>query len=43
MITEAFSEHYEPSMIELLCEIVNNQKPLTIFAKPLHHRCFIGF
>ena len=29
--------------VAFLAKIVNNIKPLTIFAKKLHHRCLTGF
>ena len=33
---------YKVSMMKLFAKIVNSKKPLTLFAKSLHHRRLIG-
>ena len=42
-VSKIHSEPCQTSRIEIFAEIVNYQKPLTIFRKKLQLRCLIGF
>ena len=40
---EVYLEPWHVSMMETFPKIVYGQKPLTIYAKKLRHKCFAGY
>ena len=41
--TQAYLESWQASVMELLAKVVNGRKPLSFFAKKLHHKYLTGF